>query len=200
MLKTLLFATSNYHKLEEVRQILPSGFEVIGLKDIGWTEEIPESFETFEENAAQKARTIFLKTGYACFSEDSGLSIDALNGKPGVYSARYAGGHGNSEANNEKVLEEMKPHLLRDATFISVIAFQEDADTVNMFRGEIKGKISNSVEGIGGFGYDPIFIPEGYDKTFAEMEEGMKNEISHRAKSMAQFITYLQQKHKYTFP
>lgn len=195
MLKKLLFATSNFHKLEEVRQILPSGIEVISLKDIGWTEEIPESFETFEENAAQKASVIFSKTGYMCFAEDSGLAIEALNGKPGVYSARYAGGHGNSEANNEKVLEEMKPFLDRDAKFISVIAFREDADTVKLFRGEVRGKISNSVEGIGGFGYDPIFIPDGFDKTFGEMEEGFKNEISHRAKSMAQFISYLREKY-----
>lgn len=191
MCRTLLLASANQHKLEEIKWKLPSGYEVKSLKDIGWREEIPEPYETFEENAAAKTAYLFSATGLLCFAEDSGLEIDALSGRPGVYSARYSGSNGNSQSNIEKVLLEMKNITSRSARFISVIAFQTSRDEVHFFKGTVEGSISEYPHGLGGFGYDPVFIPKGFDQTFAILPASLKNQISHRAKAMVQFVEFL---------
>jgi len=191
MAKTLLLASANQHKLEEIKVIIPAGYAVRNLRDIGWTTEIPEPFETFEENAAIKVSTLFAATQMMCFAEDSGLVIDALEGRPGVYSARYAGSHGNSEENIRKVLAEMKDIDQRSAYFISVIALQVNEKEIHYFKGKVEGTISESSIGKSGFGYDPIFIPNGFEQTFGILPATLKNRISHRARSMEGFIKFL---------
>jgi len=191
MAKPLLFASSNQHKLEEIKSMVPEGYAVKNLKDIGWTKEIPEPFETFEENAATKVSTLFAATQMICFAEDSGIVIDALDGRPGVYSARYSGVHGDHEENNRKVLTEMQGVKNRSAYFISVIAFQVAENEIHFFTGKVQGSISSSVIGTEGFGYDPIFIPQGFDQTFGTLPSSLKNRISHRSRSMEQFIGFL---------
>ena len=198
MAKSLLFASTNQHKLEEIRQMLPPGYDVQSLNDIGWREEIPEPFETFEENAAAKTSTLFEATGLVCFAEDSGLVIDALEGRPGVYSARYAGSPVNSSSNIEKrniekVLNEMNNIRNRSARFVSVIAYQTNRNEIHFFRGLVEGNISEHPHGHGGFGYDPVFIPKGFDQTFSMLPASLKNQVSHRSKSMHHFIQFLQQ-------
>lgn len=191
--KPLLFASHNAHKLEEIRLILPPRYVVRNLKDIGWKDEIPEPYETFEENAAAKTSTLYEATGLPCFAEDSGLAIDALGGRPGVYAARFAGVHGDSQSNIEKVLRELNNIAERSARFISIIAFQTGKDEIHYFKGSVEGDISFQPRGSGGFGYDPIFIPKGFDQTFAVLPISLKNQVSHRSRSLHQFIEFLQQ-------
>jgi XTP/dITP diphosphohydrolase len=186
----LVFATNNKHKLEEVKKILPVSIELLTLDDIGCTEELPETGSTFEQNAAQKARYVHDKYGHDCFADDSGLEVAALHGRPGVYSARYSGPHGNAAENIAKLLGEMNQEKNRLAQFRTVIALMT-GEATHFFTGEIKGAISTQQSGSNGFGYDPVFIPEGYDVTFASMPSEMKNEISHRAAAVQKLAAFL---------
>ncbi|MEO8087249.1 MAG: non-canonical purine NTP diphosphatase [Bacteroidota bacterium] len=192
----LVFATNNKHKLEEVRRILPENIELLTLADIGCTEDLPETGNTLEYNAGQKARYIHDKYGYDCFADDSGLEVEALHGRPGVYSARYAGSNGNSSANMTKLLTELNKEENRKARFRTVIALMQNGET-NFFEGEIVGEITLSERGANGFGYDPVFIPEGFQVTFAEMAPELKNRISHRAiavKKLGEFLETINMK------
>ncbi len=189
--KTLLFASGNTHKVEEVRQLLPAPYQLLGLNDIQWTSDIPEPFDTFEDNAKAKVSLIFNHSGYPCFADDSGLEVDALNGRPGVYSARYAGEQRNSNDNIAKVLAELESETFRSARFTAVIAYQLNADEVYLFKGRVDGSIAYYPSGNGGFGYDPVFIPAGFDRTFGELSSSVKNAISHRAMAMRKFLEFL---------
>jgi len=189
--KTLLFASANSHKLEEIRLMLPVGYALKGLSDISWTEDIPEPYDTFEANARAKASYVFDRTGLPCFADDSGLEVDALDGRPGVLSARYAGEHKSSEDNLVKVLQELGENPIRTARFVAVIAYQANKEECYIFAGQVEGSITYAPEGNGGFGYDPIFIPRGFDKTFACLPGALKNQISHRALAMRKFLTFL---------
>lgn len=189
---SLLFASHNHHKLEEVRLIIPNRYRLANLDDIGLSEDIPEPYDTFEENACGKAAYVFKKTGIPCFADDSGLEADALGGRPGVLSARYAGPGRSSAENVKRVLEELGNSEDRAARFIAVIAFQYAPNTVEVFRGVIEGSISYGIEGKGGFGYDPIFIPAGFDQSFGVLPAALKNRISHRAIAIGKFAAFLQ--------
>jgi XTP/dITP diphosphohydrolase len=187
----LIFATNNANKLKEVNSLLSSSITLKSLTDIGFNEDIPETENTLEGNALLKARYIAQKFNCNCFADDTGLEIVALNGEPGVYSARYAGEHKNSEDNIQKVLEKLKGKDNRQAQFRTVIALILD-DKEYLFEGIVKGKITEEKRGTDGFGYDPIFIPDGFDKTFAEMTLSEKNQVSHRAialNKMAEFLS-----------
>jgi XTP/dITP diphosphohydrolase len=187
----LLFASSNLHKLAEIRMLLPASYILSGLNDYAIHEEIPEPFDTFEANAANKALYVYQKTGIPCFADDSGLVVDALDGRPGVLSARYAGEHKSSEENIQKVLSELSGSQDRTAKFITVIAYQQNEKHVLLFKGSIAGKIAYSPSGTIGFGYDPVFIPAGFDQTFAQLSSALKNQISHRALAMKLFLNFL---------
>lgn len=189
-MKKIVFATQNAHKLEEVRMILENEAEVVGLTEIGCQEEIPEDAVTLEENARSKAMYVYEKYGFDCFADDTGLEVEALNGAPGVFSARYAGEPSNSERNVEKLLREMNGITNRNAQFRTAIAFVENGET-QFFEGIIKGKIGHERRGEKGFGYDPVFIPEGYEVSFAQMEAKLKNEISHRALAIKKFSEFM---------
>ncbi len=187
----MIFATSNAHKVEEIRAVLPDGFTVQSLKDIGFTEELPETQETIEGNSLQKAQTLSEKLkGITCFSEDTGLEIDALDGRPGVYSARYAGPSATFADNVAKVLAEMEGLENRRARFKTVITYYTGGQSVQ-FTGLCEGTILTVPRGTEGFGYDPIFMPEGCNLSFAEMRLSDKNQISHRRKAVDQFLAYL---------
>jgi XTP/dITP diphosphohydrolase len=188
----LIFATNNKHKLEEIKLILDKYASVKGLKEIGINEDIPETHETLEGNAIEKAMFIYNKYGYTCFADDTGLEIEALNGRPGVYSARYAGPNCTFADNVNKVLNELGNETNRKARFRTIIALVENGK-VFTFEGEVKGYIITENRGNEGFGYDPVFIPEGYTETFAEMSMELKNKISHRARAMENFLNYLKQ-------
>ncbi len=191
MKKRLVFATNNGHKLEEIRAILGNTVEILSLKDIGCHEDIPETAETLEGNAAQKAEFIYKRYGLDCFADDTGLEVEALGGAPGVYSARYAGGEGHdSEANMRKLLAELAGKDDRKAQFRTVICLIE-AGEKHLFEGVVKGKIIEEKRGGSGFGYDPVFVPEGYAETFAEMGNEEKNKISHRARAVQALCAYL---------
>ena len=198
----IVFATNNQHKLDEIRGILGDGFEIVSLNDIGCHEDIPETGKTLEENALQKAQYVYEHYHVNCFADDTGLEVDALNGAPGVYSARYAGGEGHdSEANMTKLLHELGNNNNRKARFRTVIALIEKKDVcpcgctsvkkVHQFEGIVNGEIIREHRGGEGFGYDPIFQPEGYDKTFAELGMDIKNTISHRARATQKLAEYL---------
>lgn len=189
----LVFATHNSHKLKEVREILQTDMTLMSLKDIQCLEEIPETADTLEGNALLKAKHIYLKYGYNCFAEDTGLEVEILDGRPGIYSARYAGIDQDSQKNIEKLLKDMQGKKNRKAQFRTVIALIEDGE-VHYFEGSIQGEISEKPVGNGGFGYDPIFIPEGYTLSFAELGDDLKNKISHRALAIQQLKNYLNQK------
>ncbi len=189
--REILFASNNQHKVEEVRKLIPKGYSLLGLQDIHWTQEIPEPFHTYEDNAKAKAFFVFDKTGLSCFADDSGLEIDALDSRPGVFSARYAGVDRNPGDNIQKILTELEGITNRKARFISCIAFIDDHKQMNVFSGKVEGKISSTPMGTGGFGYDPVFIPDGFDQTFGQLPEEIKNRISHRALAMQQFMSYL---------
>jgi XTP/dITP diphosphohydrolase len=186
----LVFATNNQHKLRELQQILGDEFELLSLKDIGCDEEIPETQETLEGNASEKSFFIYNKYGYNCFADDTGLEIEALNGEPGVYSARYAGEEKSAEANMEKVLEKMKEIKNRKARFRCVISLVVEGNE-RQFEGVVDGKILNEKRGNEGFGYDPVFRPDGFVETFAEMDAVRKNQISHRGRAVQKLVNYL---------
>ena len=190
MKKKLVFATNNLHKLNEISNIEGLTVEIVCLKDIGFNEEIPEDFDTLEDNALQKARYVHDKTGLDCFADDTGLEIETLDGRPGVYSARYAGEPANPEENIKKVLAELAGKANRNARFRTVIALILDGQEL-FFEGTVEGEILTEKHGADGFGYDPIFKPTGYSQSFAEMNLEMKNKISHRARAMWQLINYL---------
>ncbi|MEM8846478.1 MAG: non-canonical purine NTP diphosphatase [Bacteroidota bacterium] len=186
----LVFATHNQKKLEEVRQILPSFFELLSLDDIGCHEEIPETGQTLEENAKLKSDHVIQNYGLDCFSDDTGLLIDALNGAPGVYSARFAGEEKNTEANMDKVLSLLKGKPNRDAHFKTVIHLNLQGETY-VFEGTVHGEIIEERMGTEGFGYDPIFKPEGHEGTFGQLSAEIKNSISHRGKAIQKLMVFL---------
>lgn len=186
----LVFATNNPHKLKELQAILGDEFELLGLKDIGCNEEIPEDHPTLEGNARQKAFYVYDKYGYSCFADDTGLEVEALNNEPGVFSARYAGEDKNPQANMDKLLEKMAKINNRKARFRTVISLVTNGDE-KQFEGIVKGEITRQKQGGSGFGYDPVFLPEGFTKTFAEMELEQKNKISHRGRAVQKLVRYL---------
>lgn len=186
----LVFATNNPHKLAEIRQLLANETEIVSLAEIGCHEDIPEDHATLEENALQKARYIKEKYGYDCFADDTGLEVEALNKRPGVYSARYAGPAKDSMANMKKVLQEMEGISQREACFRTVIALII-GNQEYLFEGRVDGKILRSRQGNAGFGYDPIFQPEGFEQSFAEMPMDEKNQISHRGRAIQKLISFL---------
>lgn len=189
----LVFASNNLNKIREIQKLLPCSIKILSLKDIGCFEEIPETAETIEGNAILKANYVTEKYGYDCFADDSGLEIDYLNGAPGVYSARFAGEQKNDQDNINKVLMELKETKSRTANFKTVIALNLNSQQ-NLFTGIIKGKIISSPKGTNGFGYDPIFQPNNYDLTFAEMDQGEKSSISHRGQAVAKLLYFLKNK------
>ncbi len=192
VVKEILFASNNDHKVGEVRMLLPQGYSLLGLREIQWTMDIPEPFDTYEDNAKAKAYFVFDRTGLSCFADDSGLEIDALDGRPGIISARYAGVGRNHADNIQKVLSELAGQANRRARFHSVIAYINDSTEIHVFKGKVEGKITHIPMGTRGFGYDPIFIPEGFEQTFGQLSERIKNRISHRSLAMQQFISFLQ--------
>ena len=194
----IVFATNNQHKLQEIREILGDQFEILSLADIGCHEDIPETGNTLEANAHQKAEYVFDHYHIDCFADDTGLEVDALGGAPGVHSARYAEGTDhNSEANMAKLLRELGDHDNRKARFRTVISLiqMEGGNPVcsreYQFEGVVEGRIDREKHGSEGFGYDPVFIPEGYDKSFAELGEEIKNQISHRARAVKKLAEWL---------
>ena len=192
----IVFATNNQHKLEEIRQILGEKHEVLSLSDIGCHEDIPEDHDTLQENALQKAQYIVDHYHVSCFADDTGLEVDALGGEPGVHSARYAEGTDHdSEANMQKLLRKLGNNNNRQARFRTVIALLlvESADAtpdVHLFEGIVEGNIAREKQGTEGFGYDPIFVPDGYDQSFAQLGMDIKNHISHRARAVAKLAAF----------
>ena len=190
MKKKFVFATNNAHKLEEVTAILGNKIELLSMKDINCHADIPETADTLEGNALLKARYIFENYKLDCFADDTGLEVEALNGAPGVYSARYAGDAHNSEANMKKLLQDMEGIENRKAQFRTVFALIINGKE-HLFEGIVKGEITKHRCGSSGFGYDPVFIPEGYTQTYAEMGNTLKNKISHRALATNKLCNFL---------
>lgn len=187
----LVFATNNKNKIREIKEILGNKFDVLSLDDIGCKEDIPETQPTIEGNAMQKAEYVFAKYNVNCFADDTGLEVEALNGKPGVYSARYAGLQRNSNDNIDKLLKELETKSNKNARFKTVVALIIDG-TKTDFTGIVEGKIITEKKGEKGFGYDPVFVPKGYTQTFAEMPANEKNAISHRGRAIRKLVDYLQ--------
>ena len=190
MTDKLVFATNNLHKLSEVKDIVSGGIHIVGLAAIHCSEDIPETADTLEGNALLKARYVKTKYGYDCFADDTGLEVEALDGAPGVYSARYAGAAHDSQANIRKLLQELAGQTNRKASFRTVIALILD-EKEYVFEGIIHGHITESPRGTNGFGYDPVFVPDNYRETFAELGDAVKNTISHRAKAVHQLADFL---------
>ena len=191
MKKRLVFATNNAHKLEEIRAILGNSIEILSLADIHCHADIPETADTLEGNARQKSRYVYEHYGLDCFADDTGLEVESLGGAPGVYSARYADGQGHdSQANMNKLLKEMEEKNDRKAQFRTIISLIEKGQE-RQFEGIVKGQITREKRGESGFGYDPIFQPDGYETTFAELGSDIKNRISHRARAVAALCDYL---------
>ncbi len=192
----LVFATNNKHKLSEIRSILGNKVEILSLNDINCDVDIPETADTLEGNALIKAKYIYDHYKMSCFADDTGLEVDALDGEPGVFSARYGGGEGHdSEANMTKLLSKLGQNNNRHAQFRTVIALIECDDKgenpiTHQFEGIVKGTITHERKGGAGFGYDPIFIPDGYQETFAELGDDIKNKISHRARAVSKLAEY----------
>ncbi|MCF8335285.1 MAG: non-canonical purine NTP diphosphatase [Bacteroidales bacterium] len=186
----LIFATHNPHKTREIQALLPDGISILSLKDIDFHEDIPENQSTLEGNAFEKANFIYEKFGMSCFADDTGLEIDALKGEPGVFSARYAGKKKDPQANMDKVLKKLEGEADRTARFRCVISLIIDGEK-KRFDGVVNGQILKEKRGTQGFGYDPIFLPEGYDQTFAEMPLELKNKISHRSQAINKLADYL---------
>lgn len=186
----LVFATNNLNKLKEVQGLIPQHIKLLSLKEIGCFEDIPETQQTIEGNAIQKAEYVKTKYGYDCFADDTGLQVDALNGAPGVYSARYAGEQRNANDNTNKLLLELKNKPDRTAQFKTVIALELNRN-LHTFTGTCKGEITTVKKGNKGFGYDPIFKPNGSSRTFAELSLEEKNKIGHRGKAVSKLVTYL---------
>jgi XTP/dITP diphosphohydrolase len=195
MKRKLIFATNNRHKLNEIKNIVNDRLNLVSLKDLNFTEDIPEDHNSLQGNAQRKALYIYNKYKIDCFADDTGLEIEALNGEPGVYSARYAGDQCNFEDNIHKVLGKMQGVKNRKARFRTVISLVENGHIIN-FEGRIDGKILDQKQGIHGFGYDPIFQPDGYERAFAEMTMEEKNKISHRARAIEKLVNYLFSKKK----
>lgn len=190
MKKKLVVATNNAHKLEEISAILGNEMELLSLKDIHCNADIPETADTLEGNARQKAMYIHENYGMDCFADDTGLEVEALNGAPGVFSARYAGDGHDSEANMQKLLKELEGKENRKAQFRTAICLIMEGKEY-LFEGIVKGYIIEEKRGGSGFGYDPIFVPEGYNQTFAELGNDVKNTISHRARAVEKLCTFL---------
>ena len=188
----LVFATNNKHKLQEVRDIVGDRVEVLSLSDINCTDDIPETADTLQGNALIKARHIYAKYGLDCFADDTGLEVEALDGAPGVYSARYAGEECDSGANMQKLLQNLTGETNRNAQFRTVIALIIRGEE-KLFNGIVKGTIATEKKGDSGFGYDPIFIPEGHSESFAQMSSEMKNSMSHRFRATLQLGDYLKE-------
>jgi XTP/dITP diphosphohydrolase len=186
----LVFASNNKNKIKEIQALIPNTIKIISLEDIGCIEDIPETAETIERNAILKANYVTEKYGYNCFADDTGLEVEVLNGAPGVYSARYAGEQKDANDNMDKLLSELKDKTNRKANFKTVICLNLNG-TQQLFTGIITGKIIDGKIGTNGFGYDPIFIAEGHDKTFAELTLEEKAHISHRGIAVAQLIAFL---------
>ena len=189
----LIFATNNAHKLREVAEIVGEKFELLTLRDCGITEDIPEEQPTLEGNALQKARYIYERTGIDCFADDTGLEVDALGGEPGVRSARYATDGHDDEANKRLLLERMEGVESRGAQFRTAVALIIGGKE-NLFEGIVRGQITHSELGDGGFGYDPLFVPEGYSESFAQMSAEQKNAISHRGRAVRALAEFLNSK------
>jgi XTP/dITP diphosphohydrolase len=190
MKKKLVVATNNAHKLEEISAILGDEMELLSLKDIGCEADIPETADTLEGNARQKARYIYENYRMDCFADDTGLEVEALDGAPGVFSARYAGNGHDSEANMQKLLRELEGKQNRKAQFRTAICLMMGGEEY-LFEGIVKGEIIEEKRGSAGFGYDPIFVPEGFDKTFAELGNEVKNTVSHRALAVEKLCRFL---------
>lgn len=190
----IVFATNNTHKLKEIREILGDKFEIVSLADIGCHEDIPETGNTLEQNSLQKAQYVYDKYHIDCFADDTGLEVEALNGAPGVHSARYAEGTDHdSEANMQRLLRELQGKTNRKAQFRTAISLILHGET-HLFEGKVTGSIDTAKHGVGGFGYDPIFIPDGYADSFSVLGEDVKNKISHRARAvekLAKFLAYI---------
>lgn len=186
----LIFATNNQEKLRELSQLVGTDFTIRTLKDVAVTGELPEPFDTFEQNAWSKAHYVFQKLGKNCFAEDSGLVVPALNGEPGVFSARYAGVSSNDVKNNRKLLEQLKDKTDLAAWYQATICLILDGQ-VYYFEGKCEGQVTLSPKGNGGFGYDPLFIPQGYEQTFGELPAEVKNKLSHRGKAVRQLADFL---------
>ena len=192
-MKEYIIATNNKHKVEEISQALGDSIKLVTLRDLGHKKDIPETSDTLKGNAQQKAQYIYTKFGKDCFADDTGLEVEALNGEPGVYSARYAGDRCSFEENIDKLLEEMTGKTNRKASFKTVICLIEDGKEF-YFEGECKGSITTERYGKKGFGYDPVFIPNGYGESFAEMNLGEKNKISHRGLAVENLVKHLLKK------
>lgn len=190
MKKKLVFATNNLHKLTEIKAILGEQIDILSLNDINCHVDIPETADTLEGNAKMKAEYIYQHYHLDCFADDTGLEVRALNGAPGVFSARYAGEGHDSQENMKKLLEHLKGKTNREAQFRTAICLIENGEE-HLFEGLVKGKIIEEKRGEAGFGYDPVFVPDGYDKTFAELGEDIKNQISHRARAVKKLCDYL---------
>ena len=190
LMRKIIFASNNKHKAEEIRAVLGSQFDIITLKEAGIEIDIPEPHETLQENAREKSMVIHRLTGLDCFSEDTGLEVDALNGAPGVRSARYAGEHANTNDNLQKLLAEMKGIANRAARFRTVITLVLNGQEY-IFEGDCEGTITESASGTAGFGYDPVFMPAQYDQTFAALGIEVKSAISHRKKAIAKMTAFL---------
>jgi XTP/dITP diphosphohydrolase len=188
----LVFATHNEHKIEEIRSLLPKNISLRSLDDIGCTEEIPETSYTLEGNALLKATYVLDRYGLPCFADDTGLEVAVLNGAPGVYSARYAGEPKNEARNVEKLLSQLHGQKDRRAQFTTIISLCLGKET-HIFKGVIEGVITTNPKGLNGFGYDPIFQPDGSNKTFAELSLSQKNQLSHRARACTKLINYLEE-------
>ncbi len=189
-MKKLVFATNNPHKIEEIKQILGDTFLILSLRDLNFEEDIPETGATLRENASQKSHFIFERFGMDCFADDTGLEVDALGGDPGVYSARYAGEKATYDENVEKLLRHLKGEKIRSARFKTVISLLLDGKEY-FFEGKVEGEIIRERSGTDGFGYDPVFLPDGFTETFAEMSSNKKNQISHRGRAVTQLVSFL---------
>jgi len=187
----LIFATANKHKLSEAQAILGNGFSLVVPSELGLTGDIPETAETLKENAIMKAKFLWDKFGRPCFADDTGLEVDFLNGRPGVYSARYAGIEADPVKNMQKLLKELDGANCRKARFVTVVALILNETRIILFEGALEGSILEASSGYGGFGYDPLFMPEGYSKTLAELSAEEKNRISHRGIAMRKLSDFL---------
>ncbi|GAA4376503.1 RdgB/HAM1 family non-canonical purine NTP pyrophosphatase [Hymenobacter koreensis] len=188
----LCFASNNAHKLEEIRPLLPAGTELLSLADIGCQEELPETQDTLEGNALQKAQYVWEHYGIPCFADDTGLEVTALNGEPGVYSARYAGPQRSAADNVQKLIRELEGQTDRTARFRTVVALVLSPDEKHLFDGTVQGTIIPEQRGAGGFGYDPVFVPtEGDGRSFAEMPLAAKNQLSHRSRAVSKLVAFL---------
>ncbi len=190
---TLFFASANANKVRELQQIFPASYELKSLLDLTEVPDIPETAATFSGNALLKVNYLSEHYNVLGFADDSGLEVDALHGAPGVYSARYAGEHGNASANIEKLLRELQHESNRAARFVTVIALKLP-NGIHYFEGEIRGTITTEIRGSEGFGYDPVFVPEGHNQTFAEMSKEEKNAISHRGRAVRKLLDFLEQR------